>query len=312
MAHEQVDVRSHIGESRVEADRERLGAFGYLTPDGAGVDNLGLRDQIESLRWVAENIAAFGGAPDRVTVFGQSAGGDSVMALLASEQTRGLIHRAIAQSAPLGIRGDRRPMTRAMRSAFTEHLPEAATTDDVLAAARTAIATARGFGTIGGFPFAPIAGADPLPVNLDAALADVAPNVELLVGHTKHDASPFVALDPRAARLAKLGVVGRAIRPGLVHRETQRLFGSAHVVDIWRTAGGKVATYRLDWAPAGNGLGACHCLELPLLFNGDWSDASMLAGQPPPLELTTAIRSTWTTFARSGADALDSRQIRFL
>jgi para-nitrobenzyl esterase len=90
------------------------------------------------------------------------------------------------------------------------------------------------------------------------------------------------------------------------------LFGSAHVVDIWRTAGGKVATYRLDWAPTGNGLGACHCLELPLLFNGDWSDASMLAGQPPPLELTAAIRRTWATFARSGADALDSRQIRFL
>jgi para-nitrobenzyl esterase len=202
-------------------------------------------------------------------------------------------------------------MTRAMRSAFTEHLPEAATTDDVLAAGRMAITAARRFGTIGGFPFAPIVGADPLPVNLDAALADVAPNVELFVGHTKHDASPFVAVDPRAAKLAKLGVAGRAIRPLLVRGVTQRLFGSAHVADIWRTAGGKVATYRLDWAPAGNGLGACHCLELPLLFNGDWSDAPMLAGQPPPPELTAEIRRTWATFARSGADALDFQQIRF-
>jgi para-nitrobenzyl esterase len=181
-----------------------------------------------------------------VTAFGQSAGGDSVMSLLASEQARGLIHRAIVQSAPLGVPGDRRQMTQAMRSAFTQHLPEAASTDDVLAAGREAIAVARGFGMMGGFPFAPMIGTDPLPVKFDAALAEVAPDVELFVGHTKDDASPFVAPDPRAAKLAKLGVAGRAIRAGLVRRLTQRLFGTGHVVDIWRAAGGTVATYRLD------------------------------------------------------------------
>ena len=201
------------------------------------------------------------------------------MALLATEQARGLIHRAIVQSAPLGIRGDREPMTRAMRAAFTEHLPETATSDDVIAAGRKAIAAARAFGTIGGFPFAPLPGADPLPTDLDAALADVAPEVELFVGCTKHDAAPFVALTPKAAKLGRLGIVGAAVRSVLVRRWTDRLFDSARVARIWRAAGGRVATYRVDWVPAGNGLGACHCLELPLLFNGDWSDASMLAGR---------------------------------
>ena len=93
----------------------RLGVFGYLSP--SGVDNLGLRDQILALRWVHDNIGAFGGDPDRVTVFGQSAGADSVLSLMLCRQTTGLFQRAIMQSAPLGVRDGRDAMTAAMRSA---------------------------------------------------------------------------------------------------------------------------------------------------------------------------------------------------
>ena len=64
------------------------GALGYLSP--SGVDDLGLRDQILALKWVHDNIGAFGGDPGRVTVFGQSAGADSVLSLMLSEQTTGL------------------------------------------------------------------------------------------------------------------------------------------------------------------------------------------------------------------------------
>jgi len=63
--------------------------------------NVGLRDQIAGLEWVRENIAAFGGDPGNVTLFGESAGGASVIALMASPMTTGLFHRAIAQSAPV-------------------------------------------------------------------------------------------------------------------------------------------------------------------------------------------------------------------
>lgn len=86
----------------------RLGVFGYFahpelsaeTPMGVS-GNYGTLDQIEALRWVRDNVAAFGGDPDNVTIFGQSAGGLSVTHLMTSPLSRGLFHRAIAMSAHL-------------------------------------------------------------------------------------------------------------------------------------------------------------------------------------------------------------------
>jgi len=84
----------------------RLGALGYLAHPQLSAEspqrvsgNYGLLDQIEALRWVQRNIAAFGGDPANVTIAGESAGGLSVMYLMASPQARGLFSRAIAQSA---------------------------------------------------------------------------------------------------------------------------------------------------------------------------------------------------------------------
>ena len=84
----------------------RLGVLGWLahpqlseeSPEGLS-GNYGLLDQIEALRWIQRNIAAFGGDPGNVTIAGESAGALSVMYLLAAPPARGLFHRAIAQSA---------------------------------------------------------------------------------------------------------------------------------------------------------------------------------------------------------------------
>ncbi|WP_165689049.1 carboxylesterase family protein, partial [Mycobacteroides abscessus] len=96
----------------------RLGILGFLG-DGESVPaNLGLLDLAESLRWVQRNIAAFGGDPDLVTVFGQSAGGDAAAHLMISEGTAGLFRRAIIQSAPLGLSRGRARMNRAMTKAI--------------------------------------------------------------------------------------------------------------------------------------------------------------------------------------------------
>ncbi|HET8779080.1 MAG TPA: carboxylesterase/lipase family protein [Agromyces sp.] len=101
------------GEGFVRSDRVvyvsfnyRLGALGYLdftrysTPERSFASNLGLRDQVALLAWVRDNIGEFGGDPDNVTVFGESAGGNAVTTLMATPAARGLFARAIAQSPP--------------------------------------------------------------------------------------------------------------------------------------------------------------------------------------------------------------------
>lgn len=92
----------------------RLGAEGYIWHPERGVGNLGLEDQKTALRWIRRHIASFGGDPDNVTVFGQSAGAHSIASLIASADDvepitnvprfggETLFHRAILQSPPLG------------------------------------------------------------------------------------------------------------------------------------------------------------------------------------------------------------------
>lgn len=86
----------------------RLGSLGFFASKelieeakakGEPVGNYGVMDQIAALKWVKNNIAAFGGDPNNVTIFGQSAGGRSVTWLMVSDAAKGLFHKAIAQSA---------------------------------------------------------------------------------------------------------------------------------------------------------------------------------------------------------------------
>jgi para-nitrobenzyl esterase len=95
-----------LGDAVVVTHNHRLGAFGFLDLGEAGerigaVPNLAILDHIAALTWVRDNIAHFGGDPDNVTVFGESAGGTSVGTLLIAPAARSLFRRAIAQSPAL-------------------------------------------------------------------------------------------------------------------------------------------------------------------------------------------------------------------
>ncbi len=295
----------------------RLGVLGYLTPPGTDHDNLGLHDQIAALRWVGNNVAAFGGNPDRVTIAGHSAGGDSVVSVMMSEGADGLYRRAIVQSAPLGLRVGRTAMTDALRDSLAQLLPDpvGAPVDEVLAAQRELILRAGGFGSVGSLPFGPRMGCPPLPTDdaANARLAAVARHVDLLVGHTAQDASPFVLQDPRAVALTRLGVLGRTILRPVVKRITASVFGrpAQDLASRWRGWGGRTAEYVFAWAPATSDFGACHSIELPFLFSGDWSAAPMLGGKEPDPDVAARIRREWAAFVRDGVDGLSDQNLRF-
>lgn len=115
-------VLAEQGDVVVVAVNYRLGAFGFLDlsqygAEFAGSGSNGIRDQILALRWVQDNIADYGGDPSNVTIFGESAGGQSVLSIIASPAADGLYHKAISHSGGLV---NRPPENHA--AALAEHL----------------------------------------------------------------------------------------------------------------------------------------------------------------------------------------------
>ena len=224
----------------------RLGVFGgfELGDLGDGFDdNLCLRDQIAALRWVRDNIDAFGGDPARVTVFGESAGATSVLALLASPAARGLFARAIAQSPALPLIADRDTRARQARR-FLHQLGVGAEVLKSLpqrqlrrAAGRLQLESAEQTPTLA---YGLTHGVELLPQHpIDAARAGATLPVPLIIGTNSHEASMFAWGKPPMLPTTPEGVEGYfrrrapqardrvlAAYPGFPRRNSLVAFGS--------------------------------------------------------------------------------------
>ncbi|GAA2067676.1 carboxylesterase family protein [Leifsonia soli] len=295
----------------------RLGALGFLDVRSVGVDdaetNVALRDVLLALRWVRENIHAFGGDPDAVTVFGQSAGAGLVTALLASPAATGLFHHAIAQSPPAGsMYGPERAGTVAR--AFVERLGAGAAGDlrrvpvEAIVDAGAAVYTAIPRDHPGMLAFAPLVGDDLLPEAPIRVLSDGRGNpIPLIVGSTHDEAtlfrlmrSPLLPIRRTALRRMLDAMRSEQQRAGVTFPEREQVLsaygrrrparGVRVATDIafrmpalWVAAGHSAVApthlYRFDFAPPLlrlTGVGAAHATDLPYV----WGEFDALPRDP--------------------------------
>jgi para-nitrobenzyl esterase len=322
---------SSRGDVVVVTINYRLGVFGFLNlrdaSDGKapGTGSEGIADQIEALRWVKENIAQFGGDPGNVTIFGESAGGMSVGALLAAPAARGLFHKAIPQSGAADI-----GMTRE-RSAELGHMVLAKLGVDaqtaltlpgktILDAQAALLAEPRATGAL---PFGPTIDGDLLPKRgIEMVRAGNAVGVPVMTGSTRDEWKLF-SLQMNPLTEERLGRY-IAARVGDERKDAMlAVYSEGALMDRWNAfmtdhtfmapatrlldAQGPHAPtylYRFDWpSPAlGGKLGACHAIEIGFMF-GTYNDKTAAAffGKGEAADaVAAAMMDAWIAFARTG------------
>ena len=169
----------------------RLGAFGFL-----GDLNLGILDQIAALQWIRNNIESFGGNPNNVTIFGQSAGGCSVVALMASTSAANLFSRAWAMSPSLGQLRTKESAAQGLslflKAANAGHLSqlEKSTTEELLEAQNKMLLDISNWNQ----GFSPTADGTILPLDIVGAAASNP--VDLVIGTTRDESRIFNMLNP--------------------------------------------------------------------------------------------------------------------
>jgi len=316
----------------------RLGAFGFLHlddvfgPDFAGSGNAGILDQVAALEWVRDNIAAFGGNPDDVTIFGESAGGMSVGTLLGMPQAEGLYHRAIVQSGSSSFASRAADATTTAREMLeilgvtTAEELEDVGTEEILAAQGTLMAR----GARLDLQFQPVIDGKVLPdVPLKTIASGATGNVPTMIGTTLDEMTLFLSLE--------LGV--GELDGAALNRQMKRFFGDRtdDVIGVYTTnregappgdiltaistdrvfripairlAEAQVAAerptfmYLFTWATPvmGGKLKSCHALELPFMWDAiDKKGLAVLTGDGPERQaIADAMHAAWIAFARTG------------
>ncbi|RKQ37196.1 carboxylesterase/lipase family protein [Kocuria tytonis] len=292
----------------------RLGLLGFLGDGEAIPANLGLLDMIAALRWTRDNIAAFGGDPANVTLFGQSAGGDAVAHLMLVPAARELFRRAVIQSAPFGLLAGRARMSALMATTAAPLARDAPLTEVRAMQQRVAKAATR-YGLKGQMPFGLQYGQDPLPPEdeLDRSWRDAAPHVEILVGSTAREAALFAARIPPLLSRMRHPRRARRVERFFISPFTRRLYGTGAVRFAQRhaRAGGTGWRYEFSWGIGRNPVAASHISDLPLLFpgRGVWGSTPLVEGHTRAEVLAdgAGLRAAWADFARGRTVRSDAR-----
>lgn len=309
----------------------RLGALGSLYAPERAATNLALRDQLLALRWVRDEIGAFGGDPAAVTVAGQSSGAVGIACMLAGDAADGLFHRAILQSGGLErVRSTAAAtaIARRFHAALDSTPPTTAPTTEAILAAQATIPT--GFVPPEG-PWHHCVDGDVVPEHpLVAARHRPLRPVPLLAGTTADEWRAFDAtlsdaeLTEDHLRTRARALLGDApILDDVLDRyradhhdgdeaACRRAVASAIVTDFHFAApteqlarahaarGNAVFRYELQWPSPRPGLGACHDTCLPLVF-GTMEIAPGLVGTGPEVErMSETVQDLWTVFVRGG------------
>lgn len=298
----------------------RLGAEGFSVLEGVP-RNLGLEDVAAGLRWVRDEIEAFGGDPTRITVMGESAGGSLVAALLARPDSRELVAGAIVQSGPTSA--ERSEKSGKLSSDLAKRLGVPPTREGFASVAPQDLLRAR-TEQVGGRSI--LSGAPAYVLTLDEDTLPIAPAAGLeaatqpvLIGANTQEYRLWFApealaaigglkffLATKALKIPKRAVTAyRKAWHGSNHGEvlgqliTDRLLrGPAILAARHRTA--PTYAYEFTWRTPKHELGATHALELGFVFDALSSDDARLMADSGPQELADRMHADWVNFIKTG------------
>ena len=294
----------------------RLSVWGFVKDIDGNLANLGLLDSIEGLRWVKENISAFGGDPDNITIFGQSAGADIVRCIILSEGTDDLFSKAIIQSAPFGAyTPTREDMDRKVLEELNS-IPTDAPQKDFLDAEESILKHVTEESYAKEMVFGSHFGVYPLPKEEDIPelLKERAPRHPILIGSNRNEIMAYVAGEKKLKRLWKMHIARGYIRK-IANRNTENIFRTParEFAGTYSASGGTVYHYDFCWMD-GRYPGACHGSELLMIFGAEQfrGDRDLMMGLTvSDIDATgSLLRKIWCGFAKNGsADVVSEEDV---
>ena len=283
----------------------RLNIFGFVKDINGNFSNNGLLDAIEALKWVKENISDFGGDINNITLFGQSAGADIIRCIMLSEGTDNLYNRIILQSDPLGAMENRYNMESKMLKELND-VPIDSSVEDLKKINLLIEKNIKEKGNAKHMKYAPHYGIYPLPKeeDIDKRLNEISKTHDMLIGSNSREASAYIGPNKKLKKLYNSKITKKLVEKVII-RKTNQIFVNptklfAHT---YAKSGGNVYLYNFYWNENKSPIGACHGMELLMLFSANgFGDREIMCSlsEKDIYILGKEFRKIWYTFAKTG------------